>query len=413
MSESINQIVDVQNVSKVYKVYEKPSDHIVEILSCGRRTLHHRVVALNSVTFSVKQGERIGILGENGSGKSTLLKIISGVLRPSSGDVSIRGRVSSLLELGTGFNSELSGKENVLQNGMLMGYSRAEMEERYPLIREFSELDVFIDKPIKTYSSGMLVRLAFSCAVFVDPDILIIDEALSVGDAYFQTKCFYKIKSLLEKGATFLYVTHSADSVRSLCNRCLLMDKGSLMLDGNAEHVSNEYFKKIIAKQNKSKWYDDVAQHTEQKLTQKTEAEVNVEGFQSDVFEKQVSPLRTGTGEARILNAILFDHTMTPAHRISFGKTATIRVLIQIFENLSEKFSIGVGIADSKGIEILQFSSLEEGFDAQKFHQKEKTLKVDFSFTNVLAPGDYDVKLGLANLTQSPFQEAYMVICWL
>src|SRR5665647_205435 len=210
----------VTNLSKVYHLYNSPQDRLRETLKLTRKCLHRDFYALNDISFSVYPGETVGIIGKNGAGKSTLLKIITGVLNPSGGSVEITGRISALLELGAGFNMEYSGMENVYLNGTIMGYSRAQMNERMQKILDFADIGDFINQPVKSYSSGMFMRLAFSVAINVDPEILIVDEALSVGDVLFQAKCFKKIQEFRTAGKTILFVSHSLSTIIQYCDRC-------------------------------------------------------------------------------------------------------------------------------------------------------------------------------------------------
>ena len=245
-TENLDAIVDIRNISKIYHSYSKPSHRMLELLSGGRKQYARETRALDDVSLTLAPGSRLGIVGENGSGKSTLLKVLCGVLTPSAGSVSVKGRISALLELGAGFNPQLGGRENIRQFCMLHGMQRDEIDEAVPEIIRFSELQDAIEHPVKTYSSGMAVRLGFSCAVYVKPEILIVDEALSVGDAYFQNKCLHKIKSLLDGGTTFIYVTHAADAIRSLCNQGLWLEHGRIRLAGSSSEVGAAYQREVF-----------------------------------------------------------------------------------------------------------------------------------------------------------------------
>lgn len=236
-----NTMIQIRNISKIYKVYDNPIDRLKESVLPLKKKYHKEFVALNNISFDVKKGEIVGIVGKNGSGKSTLLKIITGVLNPTSGTVDIKGKISALLELGAGFNQELSGLENIYLNGTIMGFSKNEIEEKIPTILEFAEIGDFIHQPVKTYSSGMFARLAFAVAINVDPDILIVDEALSVGDMYFQEKSFTKMKNFREQGKTIFFVSHSLPSVRNFCNRAIWIHEGQMIMIDRADAVCNEY----------------------------------------------------------------------------------------------------------------------------------------------------------------------------
>ncbi|MGN7169706.1 ABC transporter ATP-binding protein [Paenibacillus cellulositrophicus] len=232
--------IKVDQLSKVYKLYNKPTDRLKESLNPFKKKYHRDFYALDKINFDVKKGETLGIIGKNGSGKSTLLKIITGILSPTQGRVSIKGRVSALLELGAGFNPELTGLENVYLNGSLLGFSRKEMDEKLGSILEFADIGDFINQPIKMYSSGMFVRLAFALAVNVEPEILIVDEALSVGDIRFQQKCFRKIREFKSKG-TVLMVSHDLGAITNFCDRVIWINEGVLFKEGLPDQIMDEY----------------------------------------------------------------------------------------------------------------------------------------------------------------------------
>ena len=233
--------VDVIGLGKAYRIFRSPPDRLKQVLWRGRKKFYDEFWALHPITFQIKKGECVGFLGKNGSGKSTLLQMVAGTLDPSHGTYSVSGRLSALLELGAGFNPEFTGRENVMLSGALLGIGPDEMKERLPAILEFSELGDFIDKPVKTYSSGMYVRLAFSAAIHVEPEVLLVDEALSVGDAAFQYKCLKRIGELRKKGMSILFVTHDTGAVRTLCDRVLWLDSGNLISQGPAVEVADQY----------------------------------------------------------------------------------------------------------------------------------------------------------------------------
>ena len=240
--------IEVNNVTKIYRLYDKPSDRLREALSPSGRSLHRDFYALRDVSFHVGKGETLGIIGINGSGKSTILKIITGVLTPSEGEVRADGKISALLELGAGFNMEYTGIENVYMNGTMMGYSRKEMDARLPGILEFADIGDFAYQPVKSYSSGMFVRLAFALAINVDPEILIVDEALSVGDVFFQARCYRRMDELRKSGTTILMVTHDMSSVLKYCDRTVILHRGRKVAEGKPGEMVDLY-KRILAGQ--------------------------------------------------------------------------------------------------------------------------------------------------------------------
>lgn len=277
--------IEIENLSKVYKLYNKPIDRLKETLSITHKSYHDDFYALNNINLFIRKGETVGIIGKNGAGKSTLLKIITGVLSPTSGAVKINGRISSLLELGAGFNSEYTGIENIYLNGTLMGMSKKEVDERMQDILDFADIGEFVYQPVKTYSSGMYVRLAFSVAINVEPDILIVDEALAVGDARFQLKCFKKLEEMKENGITILFVSHATEQVKSFCTSAILMDDGIILYKGEPKETCVKYFDLIFPKiMNKS--------DTDTKVENKIINDNNVyclypeNGTQSNVFGK-------------------------------------------------------------------------------------------------------------------------------
>lgn len=244
-----------RSISKCYHIYDKPSDRLKQLLlprlyrAMGRQAKSYfgEFWALNDVSFDIAKGETVGIVGRNGSGKSTLLQIICGTLNPTSGDLVSNGRIAALLELGSGFNPEFTGRENVYMNGALLGLSRAEIDERYEEIVQFADIGDFIGQPVKTYSSGMAVRLAFAVAINADPEILVVDEALSVGDELFQRKCFARIEAIKKLGATILFVSHSGGTVIELCDRAILMDAGEKLAVGEPKEIVAQYQKLLYA----------------------------------------------------------------------------------------------------------------------------------------------------------------------
>jgi len=240
--------IHIRGVSKCYPIYERPADRLKELLTLNRRSYHRDFWALRDITLEIEKGTTFGLVGENGSGKSTLLQLIAGILQPTQGQMEIDGRVSALLELGSGFNTEFSGRENILISGALLGFSRQQIERLYPDIESFAEIGDFIHQPVKTYSSGMMVRLAFAVAISVDPDILLVDEALAVGDIYFRQRCMRKIHELQRRGITIVFVSHSAVDIKSLAQRVAWLDHGRLVECGEPDRVVARYLAAMVAR---------------------------------------------------------------------------------------------------------------------------------------------------------------------
>ena len=242
--------IKVENVTKIYRLYDKPIDRLKESINLTHKSYHRPFYALRNISFQVEKGETVGIIGTNGSGKSTILKIITGVLKPSEGTVEVNGRISALLELGAGFDMDYTGIENIYMNGSVLGFSKEEMDRKLQEILDFADIGDFVYQPVKTYSSGMLVRLAFALAINVEPEILIIDEALAVGDAFFQAKCFHKLEKIKKSGTTILFVSHDIISVKKLCSRAVWIERGVMQEVGDAKEVCEKYLSMQIRKQN-------------------------------------------------------------------------------------------------------------------------------------------------------------------
>ncbi|WP_394903270.1 ABC transporter ATP-binding protein [Clostridium butyricum] len=259
-----NIVVEAKNISKLYTLYNKPIDRLKEALSIRKKTYGSKYYALNDISFTIEKGDTVGIIGGNGAGKSTLLKIITGVLTQNSGEINISGKVSAILELGAGFNTEYTGIQNIYLNGTMSGYSKSEIEKRVKNITEFADIGDFINQPVKTYSSGMFARLAFAVAINVDPDILIVDEVLAVGDVRFQTKCIDKMKELQKSGTTIIFVSHSADQVKRFCNNAIWLEKGTIKEIGNASIIVDMY----------EEYMDNISEEEQENIE---EAEFNIE----------------------------------------------------------------------------------------------------------------------------------------
>lgn len=246
MEEARDVAIKVDHINKVYRLYNRGSDRLRESLGLTRKRLSKDHKALNDVSFDVFKGETVGIIGTNGSGKSTILKIITGVLHPTDGELIVDGRISALLELGAGFNQEYNGIENIYLNGTMMGFSEKEIDEKLPAILEFADIGDYVYQPVKTYSSGMFVRLAFAVAINIDPEILIVDEALSVGDVFFQSKCFHKFEEFKKMGKTILFVSHDLSAISKYCDRVVLLDKGIKLGEGTPKEMIDVYKRVLV-----------------------------------------------------------------------------------------------------------------------------------------------------------------------
>jgi len=381
-----DKAISVDSLSKVYKLYNSPIDRLKEALHPLRRQYHHDFYALNGISFEVNKGETVGIIGKNGSGKSTLLKVITGVLAPTSGDISVNGKVSALLELGAGFNPELSGLENVYFNGMLMGYSREEMEVRLDDILSFADIGEFVHQPVKTYSSGMFVRLAFAVAINVAPDILIVDEALSVGDMFFQAKCMAKMKAMIDSGVTLFFVSHSSAAIKSLCRKALLLDHGCLTSFGDSSDVVEKYFSMSIQS-------DHVTLNSESALLA-GDLEAGKVFKPTDDFLKRCTFQRVQNGRAAFANVLLLNQSGQEVHLAEYNQSVTLRMAIVILAGMDE-LSYAYHIRDKNGVDVVYSSA---GIENSRLHFPKKGDRyiVNWRFELSLMEGEYTISCVLS-----------------
>ncbi|MED4599476.1 ABC transporter ATP-binding protein [Paenibacillus validus] len=391
-------IIDVKDLTKIYKIYDHPKDRLKETLNPTGKKYHKEFAALNKISFQIGRGEAVGIIGKNGSGKSTLLKIITGVLTPSSGNIAVHGKVAALLELGAGFNPDLTGIENIYLNGTLMGYSKDEMDKKISEIISFADIGEFINQPVKMYSSGMFARLAFSVAINVDPDILIIDEALSVGDIYFQAKCIAKMKQLAEK-STILFVSHSMDSIKSFCNKGILLSKGEIVKIGEVKEVAQTYENMInqeVADMNKVKSLESF-------MSGESDVEKEL-AIENDLeFEARANQFRSGTGEAKFIRAdLLVDGKIS--NIIPFGSTVTLRLIAKYYVDVDTEGTIGYMVRNHNGVDVFGMNI----YNTAKLVPTMKSgqlLETNFTFKNLLSEsGKYTVSIGLK---PKPFEPLY------
>jgi len=352
-----NLAISVQGVSKIYKLYDKPIDRLKEAVSLTHKSYHRDFFALSDISFDVKKGETVGIIGTNGSGKSTILKIITGVLSPTTGTAEVSGNISALLELGAGFNSEYTGLENIYMNGTMMGFSRQEMERRMDDILRFADIGDFVNQPVKTYSSGMFVRLAFALAINVDPEILIVDEALSVGDVFFQAKCYRRMEEMMKNGTTILMVSHDMGSIIKYCDKVVLLNRGHFVAQGEAGKMVDLY-KKILANQT-----DELA---EALIEEKKEAlGLPVEATVSDKRMKDRMNLNPevqeyGDGRASFEDFGTLDARGNVTNILLKGEMFTIRERVR-FHAPIENPIFTYTLRDKKGTDITGTNTLFEG----------------------------------------------------
>ena len=348
-------MITVSSLHKRFKLYKKPSDRLKEIIL--RRSFHQNYEALKDISFTVAAGETLGILGKNGAGKSTLLKIITGVLLPDDGHFQVEGKITGLLELGTGFDADLNGLQNITSNGLLIGMSMAEIETQKQAIIDFSELGDFIHEPIRTYSSGMIMRLAFSIAIHANPRCFVIDEALSVGDAHFQQKCMRRIKRFRQEGGSILFVSHDLNAIKMLCDRAIVLDQGIVVADGTPEDAVNHY-NRIIA---------DLEEQS-----QRQEA-----GY--------------GSNEAEITGVTLWGQD-SRGRVVSSGEKTYIEVIFKINAPI-EDLTVGIMIRDRFGQDIFGTNSHHLGLDFEPQHDNH--YQALFELDMEIAPGKYTLTVAL------------------
>ena len=362
--------IQIHNLTKVYYLYDKITDRLKETLSIRKKKYSSEHYALREINLEVSPGESIGIVGTNGSGKSTLLKLITGVVTPTSGELHTQGKIAALLELGAGFNPEYTGMENIYLNGTMMGYSEKEMRKRVPAIVEFADIGDFIQQPVKTYSSGMFARLAFAVSINVEPDILIVDEALSVGDTRFQVKCIDKMKELREKGTTVLFVTHAVEQIKRFCTRTIWLKDGRIVQDGEASRVVD--------------LYDNYMKYGQQVLQQ--------ESWQRENRE-ELPPYRQPTEESCLaaIQRVRLNKTMFQSF-----EALEVDVVYDIYDTHMEDFQLGVAIySKDRGIYVFGPNT---NLDRFALPQEPGRYTVQYRIPKLaLMTGDYVIDVGIFN----------------
>ena len=382
-----NTAIKVSHLTKIYKLYDKPIDRLKESLYPLKKKYHKEFYALNDVSFEIKKGETVGIIGKNGAGKSTLLKIITGVLTPSSGHVHVNGRIASLLELGAGFNPEYTGVENIYLQGTLMGYSKEEMEAKIDEILAFADIGDFVYQPVKSYSSGMFARLAFAVAINVDPDILIVDEALSVGDAAFQNKCIRKMEEIGKKGITILFVSHDTQTINKFCNRAIWLNGGIIKEQGKPELILENYMS-----------FMSYGVETQRNLSNENEGITKI--VESNFALKNVTTLDSfGEKKALIESIGFFDENNIPITNLKQG--TQVKFICE-FNTSIDLYDVGIGVLlkDTLNNEILTFNSYMYGVPLKYVEQNKKTRAIISFKVPKLHPREYIVTVALSEGTQ-------------
>ena len=409
MAEDI--AISVNDVSKMYKLYDNPMDRLKESLGLSRKKKYKEHYALNHVSFQVHKGETVGIIGTNGSGKSTILKIITGVLSPTGGEVSVNGRISALLELGAGFNGEYSGLENVYLNGSMIGFSREEIDAKLQSILDFADIGEFIHQPVKTYSSGMFVRLAFAVAINIDPEILIVDEALSVGDVFFQAKCYRKFEEFKEMGKTILFVSHDLSSIGKYCDRVVLLNKGEKLAEGGAKEMVNLY-RRVLVNQYDDADLEEGAENAEAgqdgQLTDGTAGE-NVSKKEhagggramKDSLNLNPKVLEYGSKLGEIEDFAIRDDTGMITNVIEKGKEFSVQMKVRFQADVNDPI-FAFTLKDLKGTEITGTNTMYEHTPV-KPQKAGDVREITFKQIMPLEAGEYMLCLGCTGYKDGDF----------
>jgi lipopolysaccharide transport system ATP-binding protein len=359
--------ISVKNLSKTYRIFGHPGDRIKQALTFGKKRYHKEFTAIKDVSFEIKKGETVGIIGRNGSGKSTLLQLICGILKPTSGSVEVNGRISALLELGAGFNPEFTGRENVYFQGAVMGFTKAEMDARFDEIAAFADIGEFIDQPVRMYSSGMHMRLAFSVATAHRPDILIVDEAFSVGDVFFQHKSFERIRQHRKDGTTLLIVSHEKAAIQAICDCAILLNGGQIAMQGEPEAVMDYYNALLPESENQAVRQ----QNTEDGKTQTI----------------------SGTGEATIEEVALLNENGERVQTVGVGVAVTLQVRTRIHQAIPS-LVLGYMIKDRLGQTVYGTNTYHLGRVLENL-QPESSVEFYFKFSANLGPGTYSIAVAL------------------
>jgi len=389
--------VEFTGVSKSYSIYSTPGDRFKELATFHRRQFHQDYWALRDVTFDVGHGETFCIVGENGCGKSTLLQICAGILQPTSGTVHVNGRIAALLELGAGFNPEFSGRDNVYLNAAILGFSAKQIDRKFADIAEFAEIGEFIDQPVKTYSSGMVVRLAFAVAINVDPEVLLVDEALAVGDIYFRQRCLRKVHELRSRGVTILFVSHAVAEVKALGDRALWLERGHVMAQGTTERVVSQYLAAMAEKDAKYQAMD-VMHHPHQAGAAPVEI----------VDEIPNIDYRFGDGRAEILGITVCDDSGRPLRVLLPDSAIVVRVSVRAKSALDRPI-VGVTFRDERGVDLAGSNTASEGYPLSPLMAGDVTT-VDFHLN---IPTLYSTSLSFSPAVANGTLEQFAVCDWI
>ena len=425
-------VISVKNISKVFRLYQKPQDRLKQMIlpKFGRpeSAYFKSFTALNSVNLTLGRGETVGIVGRNGSGKSTLLQIICGTLTPTEGKVEVTGRIAALLELGAGFNPDFTGRENVYLNGAIIGLSREEIDARFEQIERFADIGQFIDQPTKSYSSGMYVRLAFSVAIHSDPDVLIIDEALSVGDDAFQRKCFARIEDMQSRGTTILFVSHSAQAVTELCDRAVLLDGGEVLMMSTPKEVIGQYQRLMnltgeaaeavrqdilardfsLTKSDKS----DTPRSSTEATTSKQDMPADIIVDDPSWYDSDLSSVSIVSYEsqgATISSPAIFNSVGRQVNHLAVGRRYQIRYQLD-FERDAQHLVYGFYFKTVSGVELAGANNLRSKADVLREAKAGEQIDVTFDFNCHFMPGTYFLTVGLMRKSQGEYKFMHRIV---
>lgn len=406
-------VIQVRNLGKCYHIYEKPHERMLQILMRNRKKYYREFWALNDVSFDVRKGETIGIIGRNGSGKSTLLQMICGTLTPTYGTIQTQGRIAALLELGSGFNPEFTGRENVYMNATIYGLSKKDIDDRYQEICDFADIGDFIEQPVKTYSSGMMVRLAFAVIAHVDADIIVIDEALAVGDAFFTQKCMRFLRQFMQKG-TVLFVSHDTASVRNLCNRAIWLEKGTVIQQGAPKDVCDHYLEAFYEMQQgksnlatyKTKTLDDPDSFKDQRLDF-----INQSNLRNDlqIFKFDPNAPSFGKGGAQICDVRLLNQKEESLAWVVGGEKVILRITAKAHQELTSPI-VGFYIKDRLGQTLFGDNTFLSYSTGPVSCTSNCIIQADFVFyMPLLPPSEYSINVAIANGTQETHEQHHWI----
>ncbi len=387
--------IQVKGLEKAYKLYDKPSDRLKEALGFGRKKRYKEHYALKGVDMTIYQGETVGIIGTNGSGKSTILKIITGVLNPTGGSVHVNGRISALLELGAGFNMEYNGIENIYLNGTMIGFSKKEIDAKMDDILNFADIGDYVHQPVKTYSSGMFVRLAFAVAINIEPEILIVDEALSVGDVFFQAKCYHKFEEFKEMGKTIVFVSHDLSSISKYCDRVVLLNQGVKLGEGSPKEMIDAYKQVLVGQYVPAA--DDHSLLSDKEITAAAAAAAGT-------VKGEVNPelLEYGTKDAMITGYKITDDMGRETSALLKGKECTITMQVH-FEHDIEAPIFAFTIKNIKGVEITGTNTMVEKAFLSPV-RAGSDMEITFTQKIDLQGGEYLLSFGVTGFEKEEFQ---------